>query len=407
LLFIDELDALGAKRQQLGEGDDAGGASRGYNSATTQLMSCIDKARSNSGLVLMAATNFYDGLDRALIREGRFDLHIRLDLPNEEERARIFETQLSKRPAHQIDLQPFARRTLGWSAAKISSLVDRAAFFAAQENRRIEEKDLGRALTETGGKDRAAFKEVEWSDVVLAPETEADLRNLIRLMEPEYSERLKLPMPSGLLLMGPPGTGKTMIARLIATQTKRSFYPITAADILGGTTGASVKKLTDLFARAKENNPSIIFIDEMDGLLPRNTGLQTQHDIQLVEQARSLISDLEPQHNVFLVGTTNHLDSVDPAILRGGRFSEKIEIGTPDQTGYKRLLNRHLDGVRLVDGLSCELLAERLSGVSPADLEAICNSAKRMAMRRMEPDVDELPPLAWSDFTEAMKRVQV
>ena len=407
LLFIDEIDALGTKRQQVGDSDDVGGAARSFNSMTARLMECVDDARRQHGLILVAATNFYDGLDRALIREGRFDLHIRLDLPNEDERARVFQAQLAKRPAHQIDVQPFARRTPGWSAAKISSLVDRAAFFAAHENRRIEERDIGRALAETGGKDRAAFKEVEWSDVVLVPETEADLRNLIRLMDPAYSERLKLPMPSGLLLMGPPGSGKTMIARLIATQTKRSFYPTTAADILGGTTGASVKKLTDLFARAKENSPSIIFIDEMDGLLPRNTGIQSQHDIQLVEQARSLISDLEPHHNVFLIATSNHLDSIDPAILRGGRFSEKLEIGTPDQAGYRRLLERHLDGVRLVEGLSGELLAERFSGVSPADLEAICNSAKRMAMRRMELDGDELPPLAWSDFTQAMKRVQV
>lgn len=407
LLFIDEIDALGTKRQQIGDADDVGGAARSFNSMAARLMECVDEARRKSGFILMAATNFYDGLDRALIREGRFDLHIRLDLPNEEDRARIFEAQLAKRPADKIDVLPFARRTPGWSAAKISSLIDRAAFFAAQGNRRIGEKDLGRALAETGGKDRATFKEVEWGDVVLAPETEADLRNLIRLMDPAYSERLKLPMPSGLLLMGPPGTGKTMIARLIASQTKRSFYPITAADILGGTTGASVRKLTDLFARAKENSPSIIFIDEMDGLLPRNTGIQSQHDIQLVEQARSLIGELDPQHNVFLIGTTNHLDSIDPAILRGGRFSEKIEVGTPDQAGYKRLLKRHLAGVRLVDGLSGELLAERLSGVSPADLEAICNSAKRMAMRRMADDGDELPPLTWSDFTEAMKRVQV
>ncbi len=355
----------------------------------------------------MAATNFYDGLDRALIREGRFDLHVRLDLPNEEERARIFEAQLAKRPSRRFDLQPFAKRTPGWSAAKIGTLVDRAAFFAAEEQRKIEERDLARALADTGGKDRAAFKEVDWADVVLSPDTEADLRNLVRLMDPAYGERLKLAMPTGLLLIGPPGTGKTMIARLIATQTKRSFYPITAADILGGATGASVKKLTELFARAKENSPSIIFIDEMDGLLPRNNGFQSQHDIQLVEQARSLISELEPQHNVFLIGTTNHLDSIDAAILRGGRFSEKIEIGTPHESGYQRLLSKHLDGIRLVEGLSVELLAERLKGISPADLEAICHSAKRMAMRRMAEDAEQLPPLVWNDFTEAMKRVQV
>ena len=106
-------------------------------------MARIDEAHNQAGVILIAATNFYDGLDRALIREGRFDLHIHLDLPNEEERARIFQAQLAKRPAQQIDVQPFARRTPGWSAAKISGLVDRAAFFAAQENRKIEEKDLG------------------------------------------------------------------------------------------------------------------------------------------------------------------------------------------------------------------------------------------------------------------------
>jgi transitional endoplasmic reticulum ATPase len=407
VLFIDEVDALGTKRQQLGDGDDTGGAARGYNSATTRLMGCIDAARKHPGLILIAATNFYDGLDRALIREGRFDLHVRLDLPNEEERTRIFEAQLAKRPSRRFNLQPFAKRTPGWSAAKIGTLLDRAAFFAAEEQRKIEERDLTRALAETGGKDRAAFKEVDWADVVLSPDTEADLRNLVRLMDPAYGERLKLAMPTGLLLIGPPGTGKTMIARLIATQTKRSFYPITAADILGGAAGASVKKLNELFTRAKENSPSIIFLDEMDGLLPRNNGFQSQHDIQLVEQARSLISELEPQHNVFLIGTTNHLGSIDGAILRGGRFSEKIEIGTPHQSGYQRLLSKHLEGIQLIEGLSVELLAERLKGISPADLDAICNSAKRMAMRRMAEDAEQLPPLVWSDFTDAMKRVQV
>ena len=145
----------------------------------------------------------------------------------------------------------------------------------------------------------------------------------------------------------------------------------------------------------------------MDGVLPRNNGLQSQHDIQLVEQARSLISELEPQHNVFLIGTTNHLASIDAAILRGGRFSEKIEIGSPHESGYQRLLTKYLDGILLVEGLSVELLSERLKGISPADLEAICNSAKRMAMRRMAADAEALPPLVWNDFTEAMKRVQV
>src|ERR1035438_7495320 len=170
VLFLDEIDALGTKRQQVGDADDTGGAARSFNSMTARLMECVDDVRKHPGLILMAATNSYDGLDRPLIREGRFDLHIRLDLPNEEERARIFEAQLAKRPSKHFDLQPFAKRTPGWSAAKIGTLVDRAAFFAAEEQRKIEERDLARALAETGGKDRAAFKEVDWAEVVLSPD---------------------------------------------------------------------------------------------------------------------------------------------------------------------------------------------------------------------------------------------
>src|SRR5438132_1439741 len=110
---------------------------------------------------------------------------------------------------------------------------------------------------------------------------------------------------------------------------RRSFYPLTAADVLGSNVGDSVKRVSQIFARAKENSPSLIFIDEMDSLLPRATGLVGQHDIQVTEQFMIAISDLQPEQNVFLVGTTNHADHIDPRILRGGRFSEKIEIGLP------------------------------------------------------------------------------
>ena len=156
LLFIDEIDALGAKRQQVGDADDTGGAARSFNSMTARLMECVDDSRKHPGLILIAATNFYDGLDRSLIREGRFDLHVRLDLPNEEERTRIFGAQLAKRPSRHFDLQPFAKRTPGWSAAKIGTLVDRAAFFAAEEGQPIGMKHiLEGARTEYGKMERS------------------------------------------------------------------------------------------------------------------------------------------------------------------------------------------------------------------------------------------------------------
>jgi ATPase family associated with various cellular activities (AAA) len=145
-------------------------------------------------------------------------------------------------------------------------------------------------------------------DLVLSPAVEQDLRNLIRLMDAREAERLKVPVPAGLLLVGPSGSGKTSIAQLIATQTRRSFYAITPADV------PTPEKLAQVFARAREHSPSIILIDEIDGLLPRgdNGYYMGQHQVQFVDQALTLMSQLEPAHQVFLIGTTNRPDGVDP-----------------------------------------------------------------------------------------------
>jgi len=407
VLFIDEIDTLGSGRQVSGSDGDPGGAGREFNTMVNQLMQSIDHYRNESGLILMAATNFLDGLDPALIREGRFDVRIRVGLPDKATRRKIFETQLAKKPWKQFPLEEFARKTPGASAARIRALVDRAAAMAAEQRRKIVEQDLRKAFEEAGGGDRPLFKPVEWKDVVIPPEVERDLRSLIKLLEPGYAERVGLEAPTGVLLIGPPGTGKTMIARLLATETGRSFYPITAADVLGGVTGASVKKLSEVFNRAKEHSPSIVFLDEMDGLLPRNSGYLNQHDVQLVEQCLIEISQLEPEHNVLLVGTTNHIGHIDPRVLRGGRFSEKIEIGVPSAAGYNKLLRKYLRKARFDRSLTIEQVAERMTGISPADLEAICSTAKRFAMHRMAEDAQELPPLVWDDFERAIERVQV
>jgi transitional endoplasmic reticulum ATPase len=118
------------------------------------------------------------------------------------------------------------------------------------------------------------------------------------------------------------------------------------------------------------------------------------------------ISALKPEHNVFLVGTTNYLDRIDPRILRGGRFSEKIEIGVPDDAGYEKLMARYLGRARLSEGVTVEMLVERVRGISPADLEATINSMKRAAMRRMKSGDTELPPLRLDDMDEALDRVR-
>jgi transitional endoplasmic reticulum ATPase len=403
LFFIDEIDSLGAGRQDAIS--DPGGAGREFNNITMALMSAIDHYRAINGFVLMAATNRLDGLDQALIREGRFDVKVRIDLPDQATRVKILEAQLSKKPWKRFDLQEFARQMPGASAAKLRALVDQAASYALADNRRIDAEDLRRAMNGNGGKDRPQIERVEWDELVIADSVKQDLKSLVRLLEdPERTRALGLEIPVGLLLVGLPGTGKTLIARLIASQTKRSFYPLTAANVLGGGVGDSVKCVSAVFARAKEHSPAIVFLDEMDGLLPANNRYLAQHDIQLVEQFLTEISSLQPENNIFLVGTTNHPENIDPRVLRGGRFSEKIRIEPPGTEQRTQLISLHLKGVRLESGLTVSDLADRLSGSAPADLQAICTTAKRMAFNRLTTG-SQLPPLSWADFEKAIERV--
>lgn len=166
-----------------------------------------------------------------------------------------------------------------------------------------------------------------------------------------------------------------------------------------------MKLAPHVFARAKENNPSLIFIDEMDSLMPRATALVGQHDIQVTEQFLIEISNLLPEQNVFLVGTTNHPDHIDARVLRGGRFSEEIEIGLPGRKSREHLLSKYLDGVALGADACIPALSDRLQDLSPADLEAITNTARRFAFNRA-PDATGGPPLNWADFEKAAHRVR-
>lgn len=377
LLFIDEIDSIGTARQEIT--NDGGGAGRSYNSVAVQLMQSVDEYRDTPGLVVMAATNFLDGVDPALTREGRFDVKLRIDLPDEATRALILRSQLSGRPCSRFDVQEFAARTAGASAARLKALVDRAAHSAADENRRITVNDLERAIEDFGGHDRPLTKRVDWTDVVVSSDNERELRAVVTLLVRSGADA---EVPTGLLLVGAPGTGKTLIARLIATQTGRSFYPVTPADILGAGVGESVKRMRQLFVSARENAPSVIFLDEVDGLAPRSFGHLNTHDVQLTEQLLIEISATEPTHRVFLVGATNDVDRVDHRLLRSGRLGEQLRLGLPDHASAVRLIVRFLGSAKLAAGTDAAALAPEVQGFTPADIEAVCKAAKRSLLLR-------------------------
>lgn len=404
VLFLDEIDSIGSRKQAQGNGTDAGGAGREYNSVTTQLMQSIDQSRQWDGFLLMAATNLLDGLEPTLIREGRFDAKLRLDLPDANEREEILRALVGRHRALTGVLTDLARRTPGWSPARLKSLVDRALLGARGVP--LAEKHLLAALEASGGADRPNFERVAWDDVILPASTVKDLQTLITLLQPGRAEKLGLAPPMGLILTGAPGTGKTLTARLIASQTNRSFYPLSPSDVLQSTVGGSVKRLAEVFARAKEHAPSILFFDEMDGLFPSMYGALGQHDVQLVEQALIEISNLRPEHNVFLIGTTNYIERVDPRILRGGRFSEKIAVEIPDDAGYEMLLKRFLGKAVLSNRIQLTTVIKMIHGASPADLEAIIAAAKRSAIQRMPDHDTDLPPLELSDIQQGLSRIR-
>ena len=399
LLFIDEIDSIGTARQEIT--NDGGGAGRSYNSVSVQLMQSIDEYRDTPGLIMMAATNFLDGVDPALTREGRFDVKLRIDLPDEATRAMILRSQLSGRPCSRFDVQEFAARTAGASAARLKAVVDRAAHSAADENRRITAKDLERALDDFGGQDRPLTKPVDWTDLVVSPDVERELRMLVTLLNRAGAEP---EVPVGLLLVGAPGTGKTLIARLIATQTRRSFYPVTPADILGAGVGQSVKRIRQLFVRARANAPSVIFLDEVDGLAPRNFGYLNSHDVQLTEQLLIEISAIEPAHRVFLVGATNEGGRVDERLLRSGRLGERLRLDLPDHASAVRLIARFLGSAKLAAGTDASALAREVHGFTPADIEAVCKAAKRSVL--LQDSAGEAPAITITDFRLAADRVR-
>lgn len=403
VMFLDEIDAVGSKKALQG-GSDSGGAGREYNTILTQLMQSIDECRNVEGLLIVAATNYIDTLEPTLIRDGRFDAKLRLDLPDEEGRKEVLLSLLKETHWRSHELSRITRRTVGWSPARLKAMVDRCVLMS--NGQPFSEEHLLATIDSIGGNDRPNLDPVHWDDVVLPEDVVDEIKALLRLMEPGESERLSIPPPTGLILVGAPGTGKTMTARLIASQVRRSFYPITPGEVLSGEVGGSVKRLKEVFARAKENAPSVLFFDEMDGLFPAPSIATGHHDVQLVEQGLIEISQLRPEHNVFLIGTSNYLERIDSRILRGGRFSEKLHIGLPDDAGYRKLIARYLGSARLDPNLEISMVIERVRDLTPADLEATIQGMKRLAMRRMTSQHASLPPLSLEDLEHALSRVR-
>jgi transitional endoplasmic reticulum ATPase len=402
LLFFDEFDSVAQRRDATPDQES--------RRTVNQLLTSLEAYRDERRLLVMAATNNVEHLDPAVIRPGRFDRHIRIDLPDAAARQEIFEAELDDRPTSpDVDLAELVRRTEGMTPAGIAKLVDIAALDvfrrAAESGQQLEltTEDLLAAVERYGGQDRPTVEHWNWDSLILDENIKAQLRQLQAIIEdPESARRFGVEPPTGLLLAGPPGTGKTTVAKVLAAQARASFYPISGADVISKWVGESERNIRQLFERARENRPSIVFIDEIDAIAGRRGDALGVHDSH-VNQLLAEIDGVTGQRGVFVIGATNRPDQLDPALLRGGRLSRTIVLGLPDEDDRLAILRLHTRRMPTV-AVRLEEIAAETEGLSPADLKSLAQEAALAAMTRTGPD--EAPQVTHEDFEEALGRLR-
>ena len=231
---------------------------------------------------------------------------------------------------------------------------------------------------------------VSYDDIGGLGDAVKKIREMVELplRHPELFKRLGVEAPKGVLLHGPPGTGKTMLAKAVAGETSSNFVSIGGPEIVSKFYGESEGKLREIFKEAEENAPSIIFIDEIDSIAPKREEATGEEERRIVAQLLSLMDGLNSRGKVVVIGATNRPNSIDEALRRPGRFDREIEIGVPDRNGRHEILVIHTRGMPLADDVDLDWLADKTHGYTGADLSALTKEAAMAALRRVLPDVD-------------------
>jgi transitional endoplasmic reticulum ATPase len=273
--------------------------------------------------------------------------------------------------------------------------AERAATFDAAANREAQTR---------AEKQGPGVPGLTWNDVILPARAKRELRQMQLLLEnPALSKDLGIEPPTGLLLYGPPGTGKTTIARVLASESHCAFLAVSPAEINSMWLGESEKAVKRLFDDARAKAPAIVFLDEIDALLPSRSGGVNQYSDKVVNQFLHEMDGLVKNRRIFVVGATNRRDMLDPALLRGGRLSREIEIPLPDLPARRQLFELSMRNAKLEDGVDLDDLAARSEGFSGANIKAVVNEAGLQALIRIaEGDPASVRLLTRADFDEAI-----
>jgi len=400
IIFIDEIDAIAPKRETV-----TGEVER---RVVAQLLALMDGLHGRGKVIVIGATNRPNSLDPALRRPGRFDREIEIKVPNEKGRREVFQIHTRNMPLDKkISLKEFSQITHGFVGADISAVCREAAMSALRrylpqidlesemidpellEQIEVTKEDFEEALKEVLPSGiREVFVEVPnvpWEQVGGLDDLKQKLVEAVEwpLSHPTIFSRMGITPPKGILLYGPPGCGKTLLARAVATESKANFISIKGPELLSKWVGESEKAIREVFRKAKMASPCIIFFDEFDSIAPSRGRHTSDSGVteKVLSQFLTELDGLEVMKDIVVIAATNRPDILDPALIRPGRIDRILLVPLPDENGRLEILKIFTKDMPLTSNIKLEELNEMIKGFSGADIETWCREAAMIALR--------------------------
>ena len=442
IIFVDEIDSIAPKREEV-----TGEVER---RVVSQMLSLMDGLEARGKVIVIAATNRPNAIDPALRRPGRFDREIEIKVPDKKGRKEILLIHSRNMPLidegpDTVNIDKISSVSHGYVGADLEYLCKEAAMKCLRrllpELNLEEEKlppetldklvvtndDFTKALVEvTPSGMREVFIEnpdIHWNQIGGLPDVKRELQEAVEwpMKYPGLYDKLGHKMPRGILLHGPSGTGKTLMAKAVATESEANFVSVRGPELLSKWVGESERGIREIFKRARQSAPCVIFFDEIDSIAPiRGGGTETAVTERVVSQLLTELDGMENMRGVIVLAATNRADMIDPALLRPGRFDKIIQIPMPDKESRLQILKINSEDIPLADQngpekIDYDKLAEMTDGLSGADVAAISNTAVSLVVHEhldKEPDVKEVEKKAatakvtMKHFEDAVKKVR-
>jgi transitional endoplasmic reticulum ATPase len=420
IIFIDELDAIAPKREEV-----TGEVER---RVVAQLLALMDGLSGRGNVIVIGATNRPGALDPALRRPGRFDREVEIGVPDKQGRYEILQIHTRGMPlAKDVDLRKLAEMTHGYTGADLAALARETAMKALRrylpeinleeerippsvlEKMEIRMEDFLNAYREiTPTAMREVYIEipaVRWDQIGGLEEVKEELKEAVEwpLKNPELFKRMGIRPPKGILLFGPPGCGKTLLARAVATESEANFVSIKGPEVFSKWVGESEKAIREVFRKARMASPAVIFFDEFDSLVPRRGMGYADSGVteRVISQLLTEMDGIMTLEDVVIIAATNRPDIVDPAVLRPGRFDRLIYVPEPDEKARLEIFKIYTKDMPLAKDVDLAELARKTKSYSGADIEAVCREAALIALRR---DINS-KQVTLADFQKALEKI--